>query len=146
MALTSFLSKPHQALIVKAIGEAENATSGEIRVHIEPKCKVEDPYQRAIAVFNKLKMYETQQRNGVLIYIAYKSHHFAIIGDQGINEKVPAGFWDEEKEILAKHLASGDVAKGLCLIIKNIGENLKSYFPHFTNDVNEQSNEISYED
>src|SRR5690554_778248 len=99
MSNKKFISKEEQDLIVKAIERAELNTSGEIRVHIESECKL-DPIARAVTVFNKLKMNKTKERNGVLIYIAWKSRKFAIIGDIGIDEKVPENFWDKEREIL----------------------------------------------
>jgi Predicted membrane protein len=144
MALASFLNKEEQERVVSAIADAERATSGEIRVHVEPKCKGGEPYTRAVEMFNGLKMFETAERNGVLIYVAYKSHHFAIIGDSGINEKVPEGFWDDEKDILGKHLSDGKQCEGLCEVIKMIGDNLSKYFPCQADDKNELSNEISY--
>lgn len=144
MALSDFIPKEGQARIVDAIGAAERRTSGEIRVHIEPRCKSGDPYRRAIEVFNELKMYETRQRNAVLVYVAYRSHMFAIIGDSGINEHVPADFWNSEKETLAGYLRQGDPAGGLCEVIRQIGESLSAYFPWTEDDINEQSNEISY--
>lgn len=143
MALTDFLETEEQLDIVKAIGAAERCTSGEIRVHVEPKCSG-DPMARAIAVFNKLKMFETAQRNGVLIYVAYKSHKFAIIGDKGINEIVPEGFWAEELKLLGDYLSTNNQCKGLCEVVKIIGERLSEYFPISADDVNEQSDEISY--
>ncbi|MDD2420177.1 MAG: TPM domain-containing protein, partial [Bacteroidales bacterium] len=99
MAKQTFLSEKEQSMVVKAIEQAELNTSGEIRVHIESSCPG-DPVTRAISVFNQLKMNRTKERNAVLIYIAWKSHKFAIIGDSGINEKVPENFWEQEKEIL----------------------------------------------
>ena len=63
-----FFNKEEQARIVRAIEEAELNTSGEIRVHVESKCKG-DAVSRAIYVFNYLKMYKTAQRNGVLVYV-----------------------------------------------------------------------------
>lgn len=144
MGLTSFLKKDEQARVVAAIADAERATSGEIRVHVEPRCKGGDPYSRAVEVFDALKMYETAERNGTLIYVAYKSHHFAIIGDSGINDRVPEGFWDEEKNILLKHLTDGRQCDGLCKVIEMIGDNLSKFFPCQADDKNELSNEISY--
>ncbi|MDZ4058853.1 MAG: TPM domain-containing protein, partial [Bacteroidales bacterium] len=94
--------------------------------------------------FNKLKMFETKERNGVLIYIALKSHKFAIIGDSGINEKVDDNFWDEERELLLSHLKVGKIADGLISVIEKAGNNLKKHFPYQTDDTNEQSNEISF--
>lgn len=145
MALDSFLDKESQRRVVEAIGVAEKCTSGEIRVHVEPTCKCGNPYERAVEVFNKLEMYATEARNGVLIYVAYKSRKFAIIGDEGINRKVGVNFWVGEKDILAEYLKAGQAADGLCEVIKMIGENLSKHFPYQKDDVNELSDEISYE-
>ena len=143
MGANLFISKAEQALIVKAIESAELNTSGEIRVHIESSCK-SDPVERAIFIFNKLKMFQTKERNGALIYIAFKSRKFAIIGDTGINAKVSANFWDEVKNKLLNYFASGDIVSGLTLAIYMTGEKLKEYFPYQKDDINEQSNEISF--
>lgn len=145
MALDSFLDKDSRRRVVESIGVAEKCTSGEIRLHVEPTCKCGDPYQRAVEVFNKLEMYATEARNGVLIYVAYKSRKFAIIGDEGINNKVGADFWVQEKDILAGYLKEGRQADGLCEIIKMIGERLSEHFPYRKDDINELSDEISYE-
>ena len=70
MALESFLDKDSQRRVVEAIGVAEKNTSGEVRVHVEPTCKCGNPYERAVEVFNKLEMYRTEARNGVLVYVS----------------------------------------------------------------------------
>jgi uncharacterized membrane protein len=92
-----FLTKEEEQEIVSAIGIAEKNTSGEIRVHIEKETSIA-PLDRAMEVFRRLQMENTQERNGVIIYIAIKSKQFAIYGDKGINEKVPADFWDTTKD------------------------------------------------
>jgi len=144
MPLTDFISEPDQQRIVAAIGRAERLTSGEIRVHIEPKCRHKDPMRRAAEVFDYLKMYETSRRNGVLVYLAYKSRKFAIIGDCGINDIVPQDFWESEKDTLLRFLSQNKPADGLCEVIAQIGESLAKYFPSSEDDTNEQSDEISY--
>lgn len=146
MKLDKFISAAGQQCIVEAIEQAEQATSGEIRVHVEPRCTSGDAYKRAVEKFNELKMYATERRNGVLIYIAFESRCFAIIGDSGINEVVPSDFWDSEKNLLAQYLRSGDATTGICLVIEAIGENLAKFFPPVDNDINEQPNEISYDE
>ncbi len=146
MALSDFIPQEGQKRVVEAIEAAEKRTSGEIRVHIEPRCKSGDAYRRAVEVFNELKMYETGQRNAVLVYVAYRSHVFAIIGDCGINERVGSGFWNEEIETLARYLRQGDPVGGLCEVIGQIGDSLSAYFPWTEDDVNEQSDEISYKE
>ncbi|MDD6777926.1 MAG: TPM domain-containing protein [Bacteroidales bacterium] len=146
MGLEKFLKDEEQRAVVAAIVEAEACTSGEIRVHVEPKCKCGNPLDRAVEVFGKLGMHETRERNGVLIYIAYASRQFAIIGDRGIDERVPADFWENEKRMLASYLREGRPCEGLCKVIGQVGVNLSEYFPHKDDDVNEQSDEISYSD
>ncbi|MCK9627974.1 MAG: TPM domain-containing protein [Bacteroidales bacterium] len=142
MSASKFLSEADKAILVKEIESAELRTSGEIRVHIESNCS-SDPVARAVAVFNTLKMYRTKDRNAVLIYVAYHSRKLAIIGDSGINAVVPDGFWDDVKEVLIKHFASNEITDGIKQAIYMTGTKLKEYFPYQTDDINEQSNEIS---
>jgi len=82
----------------------------------------------------------------VLIYVAFESRKFAILGDAGINAVVPENYWEQEKDTLLEHLKAGDPATGMCKVIASVGEKLKAYFPCEEDDVNELSNEISYED
>lgn len=143
--MKEFISKDGQQEIVAAIEEAELNTSGEIRVHIESKCK-EDAVARAIYVFNYLKMYNTAQRNGVLVYIATESKKLAIIGDVGINQKVPQDFWNEIKDNMVKAFAKGEFVKGISDAVRAAGNSLKEYFPYQSDDINEQPDEISFGD
>lgn len=132
-----------QKQIVDAIKQAEKDTSGEIRVHIENKCK-EDVMDRASYIFEKLEMHKTDQRNGVLFYIAVKDQKFAILGDAGINAKVPADFWEEIKKNMLIHFKKGDFTIGLSQGILMSGVQLKSHFPYQSDDVNELSDDISF--
>lgn len=138
-----FLSKEEEREIAVAISTAEKDTSGEIRVHIENTCKGE-VLDRAAYLFKKLGMQKTDLRNGVLIYLAIRSHKFAIIGDQGINSVVPPDFWNHVKEKMLELFQKEEFAKGLCYGIYKAGEHLKAYFPYKEGDVNELPDEISY--
>ncbi len=144
MKVKDFIGTQGSTDIVAAIKEAELNTSGEIRVHIESKCKGDDPVNRAVSIFNHLKMYNTKDRNGVLIYVAVNSKKFAIIGDKGINEVVGANFWDDIKQQMRECFVEGEYVKGLVLAIKQAGVSLKEYFPYQTDDINEQPDEISF--
>ncbi|AMC10977.1 hypothetical protein Lupro_06830 [Lutibacter profundi] len=137
-----FLTKEQEQKLIQTIKVAEKNTSGEIRVHIE-KASDKPPIDRALEVFHLLKMNETQLKNGVLLYVAIESKQFAIIGDEGIHNKVTSSFWDTTKEIVLSHFAKKEFAKGLELGILEVGEKLKNYFPYQTNDTNELSDEIS---
>ena len=144
MKASSFFTKEQQTRILASIKEAEKATSGEIRVHIETSCK-EDVLDRAAWLFNKLGMVKTAQRNGVLFYLAVSERKFAIIGDGGINVKVPDGFWNEISELLEKKFREGKFTEGLSEGILLAGEQLKTHFPYSMDDVNELPDEISFD-
>ncbi len=143
MKVKDFIGDKGKALIEQAIKEAELKTSGEIRVHLESKCSG-DPLQRAVYIFNYLKMYRTQARNGVLVYVAVGSRKFAIIGDAGINAVVPDNFWDGIKEQMQVNFAAGNYVDGLVQAIRESGVSLKRYFPYQSDDINEQPDEISF--
>jgi uncharacterized membrane protein len=144
MKASSFFTKEQQAQILASVKEAELDTSGEIRVHIETSLKG-DVLDRAAWLFKKLGMYKTAGRNGVLFYLAVNDKKFAIIGDAGINAKVPAGFWDEISEYLKKNFKEGKFTEGLSGGILMAGKQLKVHFPHQKDDINELPDEISFD-
>ncbi len=144
MKASSFFTKEEQAKILDAVMEAEKETSCEIRVHIETSCS-EDVLDRAAWVFKKIGMHKTTDRNGVLFYLAVNDRKFAIIGDSGINSKVPAGFWDDVKELLQRNFKEGKFTEGLSEGILLAGSHLKSHFPYRQDDVNELPDEISFD-
>ena len=143
MSSNKFLSKEEEQQVVQAIQSAEHQTSGEIRVHIESVCKC-NVLDRAAWLFKSLKMHETAQRNGVLIYLSTSDRKFAIIGDSGINAIVPAGFWNDVKELMIGNFSKGNLTEGFVLGIGKVGEKLKEFFPFQKDDVNELPDEISY--
>ncbi len=129
--------------VLEAIAKAELNTSGEIRVHIDKWCKT-DPLFKAKNLFGHLKMDQTKQRNGVLIYIAKEEHKFAIVGDTGINSRVPIDFWDSTKDKMQAKFTPGEFVLGICTGIEEVGRQLKEIFPYQSDDENELPNEISY--
>ena len=143
MSAETFFTDHQKEVIRKAIELAEEKTSGEIRVHIEQKCKG-DVLKFAEKVFGKLKMQETKERNGVLFFLAIDSRVFAIYGDQGIHDKVENGFWNVISEQMEKSFQKGNFTEGLAEGITMAGSQLAKYFPHQKNDKNELSNEISF--
>ncbi|MFM9826474.1 TPM domain-containing protein [Flavobacterium sp.] len=142
LKVEEFLTKEEESAIVEAIRMAEKETSGEIRIHIE-KTTSKAPFDRALEVFNFLKMDQTELKNGVLIYLAVKDKKFVICGDKGINDRVEVDFWDSTKELMANHFKKGNFKQGLIDGITMAGEQLQKYFPYLENDSNELSNEIS---
>jgi uncharacterized membrane protein len=143
MRPTAFFTNEEKVMIKNAIAEAELNTSGEIRVHIDNRCKT-DLMDRAAYIFETLGMHKTEKRNGVLFYVAVNDRKFAILGDAGINKVTPENFWDNIKEKMYNLFKEGKFAEGLAEGIKMAGIQLKSHFPYQKDDVNELSDDISF--
>ena len=137
-----FLTADEEQEIVNAILDSEKNTSGEIRVHIETSTSG-DHYLRAQEVLHLLKMDNTRESNGVLIYVAVDDKKFVICGDKGINEVVPKGFWDTTKDVIQNKFKEGKFKEGIINGILMAGNELQAHFPWKPNDTNELSNEVS---
>ncbi len=137
-----FLTTQEEQEIVAAIREAEKNTSGEIRVHIESSSK-KNHYDRALEVFYQLKMFNTKERNAVLLYVAVHDQKFVIYGDKGIDAVVPDNFWDTTKNSIQKHFKNGNFKQGIVDGVLKAGIELQAHFPWQTDDEDELSNEIS---
>ena len=129
--------------MVAAIQQAEKATSGEIRVHIENHCR-KNVLDRAADVFAQLKMHKTAAQNGVLVYVALEDRKLAILGDAGINAKVPANFWEGIKIRMVEQFKQGLITEGIREAVLSAGNALKTYFPYQTDDKNELPDDISF--
>lgn len=140
--IEDFLTADEEKQIIEAIRVAEKNTSGEIRVHIEKASKI-DVYERALEVFRMLKMDNTKQQNGVLIYVAVEDKNFVIFGDEGINNVVDDDFWDSTKNIMQGHFKRGHFKQGLVDGILKAGKELEQFFPWETGDKNELPDDIS---
>jgi uncharacterized membrane protein len=140
---TFHFSEEEQEDVRTAISMAELDTSGEIRVHIEDNCPG-DCTVRAREVFEKLGMQSTEQRNGVLFYLAVNSRKFAIISDEGIMANLEPGFWDTIKHKMLNHFREERFVDGLFEGIILTGEQLKKYFPRTRNDKNQLPDEVTF--
>ena len=141
-SVEEFLSAQEEQEIVGAIRAAELSTSGEIRVHIE-KHTDSGTLERAQELFHLLKMDNTKEENGVLIYIAVEDQELAICGDRGIDTKVPSDFWESTKEKMIESFKKGDFKEGIITGVSCAGEKLSAFFPWKHGDENELPNEIT---
>ncbi|HET8798073.1 MAG TPA: TPM domain-containing protein, partial [Thermoanaerobaculia bacterium] len=123
-----FLASLDQPRIVEAIASAEKRTSGEIRVHVQPKARG-DINEVAARTFERLGMTKTALRNGVLLFIACEEQRFVILGDRGIDEKAPPGFWDAIAAKLRERFKAGEYTEGIVEAIHAAGEELRHDFP-----------------
>ena len=145
MKQAEFVAKLDQKRIQEAVAAAETRTSGEIRVHIQPTTRGLDIRTVAEKTFERLGMTKTALRNGVLLFVACEENRFVILGDRGIDEKVPAGFWDEIAAKLTIRFKAGEYSDGIVEAIHKAGEELARDFPRDTGDVNEITNDINIE-
>ncbi len=145
MKQNDFLAQLDSARVASAIEAAEKRTSGEIRVHIQPK-SLGNARGTAERTFERLGMTKTDLRNGVLLFIASEEQQFVILGDTGINEKVPADFWDGITAHLSARFKEGRFTEGVVDTIQQAGEALAGFFPLATDDRDELSNEISVDE
>ena len=140
--IEEFLTEEEEKEVVAAIQRAERKTSGEIRVHIEKTSKG-DIWERAMEVFHLLKMDNTKEDNGVLIYVAIDDRNFVIYGDKGINKVVPPNFWESTKDAIVAQFKKGDFKQGLIDGILKAGHQLQEHFPWSEGNENQLSDKIS---
>lgn len=118
---------PHDTL-VGAIREAEQLTSGQIRVLISHK-RVTDPVAAAKKEFVRLEMSQSPERNGVLIFVAPRTHKFAVIGDEGVHAKCGDIFWQELAAAMTGYFRKSQFTEGLIHGVRKAGELLAEHFP-----------------
>ena len=140
---SGFFSLKEDQQIIDALKAAELRSGGEVRVHLENKCKPNDPVERAIQVFDLLKMSSTDNRNGVLFYMAIKDQKYAVIGDVGIDSKVPKGYWAFLRDRMQNYFIKKAYLEGLLDSIEDVTKHLEQHFPYPKGDTNELSDELS---
>lgn len=139
-----FFNPEEEQRVVEAIRQAEQRTSGEIRVFVESRCRFVDPVDRAAEVFFKLQMEHTEDRNGVLIYVAMKDRQLAIFGDEGIHKAVGSEFWQQEVAKILAEFNAAHYVDGIIGIIRDIGQALTEKFPYEQEDRNELPDNIVF--
>ncbi len=126
----SIFTEAESQAVVAAIRDAEQKTSGEIRVFIERRCKYVDAIDRAKQLFDNLEMEKTEQRNGVLFYLASDDHQIAIYADEGIHKATGGEYWKETLHHAIGKIKSENLVSGVCHSISEIGNALHKYFPY----------------
>ncbi len=139
-----FIRQLHHDDLVAAIREAETKTSGEIRVFISHK-KVEDALGTAQSAFLRLGMTKTRHRNAVLIFVAPRTHKFAVIGDEAVHQRCGDGFWQDLAAEMSGHFKKSEFTQGLLHGIRKAGDLLAAHFPRRTGDGNELPDSVAHD-
>ncbi len=140
---SAFLPPGEERRVTEEIRRFESRSSGEIVVHLCGRSRTGSIMRDATETFARLGLTRTRDRNAVLFFIAVRDHRFAVLGDEGIHQAVPPGFWDEVVGRVERHFAEGRFADGLVSGIDLAGEALARYFPPRPDDRNELSDTIS---
>jgi uncharacterized membrane protein len=144
MKTNEFLKQLRHDHVVAAIHEAEQKTSGEIRVFISHR-KIDDPVAAAQAAFVRLGMAQTHRRNGVLIFVAPRTHKFAVIGDEAVHKLCGNEFWKSMADAMSGHFKKSEFAQGILYGIRKAGELLAAHFPHRPDDRKELPDSIAHD-
>lgn len=139
---------PTQALraIEKAVTTVEARHAGEVRFVVETALDFGDlwagrtPRQRALELFGRLGIWDTEHNNGVLIYLLMSEHDVEIIADRGIASRVSSEEWEEVCRTMERHFREGRFLEGSVAGIERVGDLLARHFPNDGGDRNEQPN------
>ncbi len=140
-----YFSPTEKQKVIDAIRNAERMTSGEVRVFVESKCRFVDAIDRAREIFYQLKMDQTEDHNGVLVYVAMKDHQLAIFGDEGIHTRVGSEYWNTELAKMIHAFNRDNYADGIRQCVEDIGRALHQHFPYQNDlDKNELPDDIVF--
>jgi uncharacterized membrane protein len=128
------LTKEALARIEARVGASEKRHSGEIRVVVEAGLPLSylrrraTPRERAVAMFGKLRVWDTERNNGVLIYLLLAEHAIEIVADRGLNQHVPAAEWTQIAELMKGAFQGRDFEGGLLRAVDAVDALLVRHF------------------
>lgn len=132
--------------IETAIAASEMKHSGEIRFAIESSLPLkalwndEEMHERAIEVFSLLRVWDTEDNNGVLIYLLLADKKVEITADRNINKVVGKEEWQRICNLMQAEFQAGHFGNGVVAAVEEIGQLLEQHFPYTQGDNNELSN------
>jgi uncharacterized membrane protein len=135
------------AAIESAIRAAETRTSGEIRFVIETALDIPElwagvlPRDRALQVFSHLRVWDTELRNGVLIYVLAADREVEIVADRGAAARISPMEWESACKIIEVHFRTGRFNEGSVAGVEEVGRLLEREFPARPADRDELSNQ-----
>jgi len=121
--------------MARRVTASEQRHSGQIRVCVEaglPSSYVwrgATARQRAVTLFGKLRVWDTEHNNGVLIYLLLAEHAIEIVADRGIDAHVDAEDWAAMAQRMGKAFAEGRFEDGLTLALEEVSALLVGHFP-----------------
>lgn len=132
--------------IAAVIAEVEEKTSAEIRVAIRDE---REPHEHSLSVeelarkeFNRLRMNETRDRNGILLFVVFEDREFYIFGDEGVHRRAEPHTWTEVAEAITNRFSLGDFEGGVTDALRLIRSRVHEAMPRGEGDIDELSNQV----
>lgn len=117
------------------IARSETTHSGEIRLYVEAGLPLSYLWrgatarERALTMFGKLGVWDTEANNGVLIYLLLAEHRIEIVADRGLSRMVDATLWRSLADRMAEAFRTGRFEEGLAQAIDAVSSALQQHFP-----------------
>ena len=121
--------------LTRRVAASEKRHSGEVRIYVEAGLPLSylwreaKPRERAIAMFGKLRVWDTEQNNGVLIYLLLAEHAIEIVADRGLAQKVDPGTWQSIVQHIRESFRQGRFEDGLTQALEEVSALLVEHFP-----------------
>lgn len=146
LALKKRFPKAVMQRIEQAIADSEQTHFGEIRFAVELNLPLLDilrkksGQQRAVEIFSQLQVWDTEQNNGVLIYLLLADHDFGILADRGIHQHVGVQGWARISHEMEALFRQGQFEAGVLYGIAQISMLLVQHYPANATNHNELPN------
>ena len=121
--------------LMDRVAASEQRHTGEIRIYVESSLpssylwRGADTRERAVMMFSKLRVWDTAQNNGVLIYLMLAEHAIELVADRGIDAHVPAQHWQMVVTRMADAFRSNRYEDGLTQALEEVSAVLVEHFP-----------------
>ena len=117
------------------VASAERGHGGEIRIYIEAGLpwsyliRRASPRERALTLFGKLRVWDTEHNNGVLIYLLLAERAIEIVADRGLTRAIPSEAWSALVSRMRQAFREGRFEEGLQQAVDEVSALLKRHFP-----------------
>lgn len=125
--------------LTRQVAASEQRHTGQVRICVEaglPAAYIwrsATAHERAVALFGKLRVWDTQHNNGVLIYLLLADHAIEIVADRGLTQQVPAGTWQSVVSDMGEALRAGNFNNALTQAVDATSALLAQHFPPESN-------------
>lgn len=121
--------------LARRVAASESRHGGEVRIYVEAGLPTSyllrdaTPRERALAIFGKLRVWDTEQNNGVLVYLLLAEHAIEIVADRGLSNRVDPGVWQQIVKRMGSAFHEGRFEDGLTQALEEVSALLAAHFP-----------------